>query len=199
MKQELDLSFIQENYRRLSDSEIIEIATVDGKGLAPAAQQVLQEELMRRNLNPDLKGAVAAQNTELSVEQIDAYCERIQNLECPQCRSSSSSLNGIVSAQVMSFIVITNYQKKLSIACESCLRKNLNSSLTTSLILGWWGLPWGIIRTIQAITINLKAKKSIQTDAPTDSLRAFVSMNVGLIELHKEDPAILQRIISPSS
>ncbi len=71
-----------------------------------------------------------------------------------------------------------------------------NNALTTSLALGWWGIPWGIIRTIQAINQNLKSKKTNDSIEPNDYLRNFVLTKVGQFETYRNDKEKLQRIIS---
>jgi len=67
--------------------------------------------------------------------------------------------------------------------------------LIKTAILGWWGIPWGIIRTIQAINLNIKNKRSNHADGPNDYLRNFVLSRVGQIEAFKDNPNKLAEII----
>lgn len=63
------------------------------------------------------------------------------------CKSTEEKLNATATASVNSFIIITNYEKDLRIACPICLNKANNKAMLKAALLGWWGFPWGIIRT----------------------------------------------------
>ena len=69
-------------------------------------------------------------------------------------------------------------------------------ALIKTVILGWWGFPWGIIRTIQAIGINTKNKNTNDQQEPNDFLRSFVISNIGQIEAYKNDKEKLLALIS---
>jgi hypothetical protein len=103
-----------------------------------------------------------------------------------------------MSTNVMSFILITHRKKKFIIAYPDCLDKANNDALTKTALLGWWGLPWGIIRTIQALISNSKMKKQNRLSDANKLLLAFVEKRVGLIEINKNSPEYLQLMIQPS-
>ena len=46
---------------------------------------------------------------------------------------------------------------------ESAAKKGLSFTLLT-LILGWWGIPWGPIFTIAAVTTNVMGGKDVTQD-----------------------------------
>jgi hypothetical protein len=54
-------------------------------------------------------------------------------------------------------------------AGESAALKGIGYTLLT-LILGWWGFPWGPIYTIEALVTNLSGGKDVTTEI-VDSLR----------------------------
>src|ERR1700712_4394880 len=116
MSSGIDIQFVRQNYQKMSDEEIIRIATNDAIGLTPEAQEVVLEEIKKRNLNSEIGNAVQAQNKSYTIEEIDEYCELIRNLNCPVCGSSSSKLNGTMTSEVMSFVLFTQYSRKLKIA-----------------------------------------------------------------------------------
>ena len=45
-------------------------------------------------------------------------------------------------------------------AGESAVGKGLEYTLLT-LLLGWWGIPWGLIYTIEALATNLSGGKDV--------------------------------------
>jgi hypothetical protein len=96
----------------------------------------------------------------------------------------------------VSIILFTQANKKLRIACPGCLTKANNNALVKTVALGWWGLPWGPIRTIQAIAQNVKSKKSIHSNTPNDYLRSYTLSKIGELETYKSNKDKLQQIIS---
>ncbi len=72
----------------------------------------------------------------------------------------------IMYEYVISLLVIT-FKRNSNIyfvkADESAVIKGLPFTLL-SLFLGWWGIPWGIIYTIQVIYTNLRGGKDVTAD-----------------------------------
>jgi hypothetical protein len=64
-------------------------------------------------------------------------------------------------------IVVLTFRRGSSIhfvkAGESAVSKSLPFVLL-SLILGWWGIPWGPIHTIGSVVTNLQGGKDVTTD-----------------------------------
>jgi hypothetical protein len=175
---------------------LVRVLTQNSVGLTPEAIEVVKEELSKRNIDSSVARAVDAQNKQYTLEEIDTYCSLIQNLPCPITGSTDEKLNATLTAEVMSFIFFTNYNKKIIIGSPTALDKANKNALLKTAILGWWGIPWGIIRTIQAINLNIKNKRSNRADGPNDYLRSFVLGRVGQIEAFKDNPHKLSEIIN---
>jgi len=77
---------------------------------------------------------------------------------CPVCGNKSDRLNGTVTGEVYSFLVLTLSRKRLVIGCVSCLDKANDRALTKTALLGWWGIPWGPLFTIATIINNSSLK-----------------------------------------
>src|SRR5258706_3214524 len=182
----IDIQFVRETYQRLTDNELIQIATQDAAGLTPEAQEIIKEEIKRRKLDANIVAGVQAQNKTYTIEEVDEYCEIIRKLNCPICGTSISKLNATMTGEVISFIFFTHYNKKIKIACPECLDKANYKALTKSVILGWWGIPHGIIKTIQAITLNTKSKKNNHLDTPNNYLRSFTLSKIRELETYKD-------------
>lgn len=195
MAQGLDLEFVRDNYQRMSDDDLVRIATEDAAGLTPEAREIIKEEIEKRNLNRNIIKGVQAQNKELTGKEIDAYCKIVRNLDCPSCGTIHSKLNGTMTGEVISFILFTQYRKKIIVACPACLAKANNKALIMSATLGWWGIPWGVIRTVQSISQNLKSKKAIHLDSPNTYLTSFVLSHIGQLETYRNDRQKLQEAI----
>jgi hypothetical protein len=197
MNDGIDIQFVRENYQRMSDDELVRVATQDAAGLTAEAQEIVKDEIEKRGLDRNIINGVQAQNKAYTIEEIDQYCEIVRDLDCPSCGSSASKLNGTLISEVMSFIVFTQCTKKLKIACPDCLDKANSKALTKTVALGWWGIPWGIVRTVQAIEQNIKSKKTNHFAESNNFLKSFVLAKVGQFETYKDNPEKLQEIISP--
>jgi hypothetical protein len=196
MSSGIDIQFVRETYQKMSDQDLIRVLTQDAADLTPEAQEVVKDEIKKRNLDPNIARGIDAQQKSYTVQEIDNYCEIIRNLPCPATGSTIDKLNATMIAEVMSFIIFTQYKKKIVIGSPNVLDKANNSALLKSVLLGWWGFPWGIIRTIQAIRVNIKNKKTNKLDTPNDYLRSYVLSKIGEIETYKDDKEKLQQIIS---
>jgi len=192
----MDLDFIRDSYRKMSDDELIRIATTDASGLTSQAQEIIKEEVAKRKLDTNILKGVEAQNKSYSIDEIDKYCNIVQNLSCPICKTNSEKLNATMTSEVVSLIIFSTKSKKIKVGCPSCLDKANNSALTKSVLLGWWGIPWGFFWTIKAINDNLKSKKTNHIDTPNEYLRGFTVSKIGQLETYKYDTMKLQEIIT---
>jgi hypothetical protein len=68
----LDQEFVRDYYKRMSDQEVIYILTRNSTGLTVEAQEIVKEEIIRRNLHPDLLNVVGQQK-ETDNHQPKAY------------------------------------------------------------------------------------------------------------------------------
>ena len=186
---------LKENYRRFSDEKLMRIASEDATKLRPEALALLKEELSTRGLAATAEKTIAAQLRVASEADIAAYCALIQAQPCPVCHSAAQPLNATMTSKVMSFLVLTTWKKQLAIACPTCLDKLNREASTTSALLGWWGIPWGIIRTIQALRANEKMAKTNHAPYPNDLLKAFVVGNIGRIEAVRDNAPDLQALL----
>ena len=186
---------LKENYRRLPDSKLLRIASESATKLRPEALELLKEELRTRGLAETAEKAIEVQFKVVSEADIAEYCALLQALPCPVCRSTAQPLNATLTSKVMSFLVLTTWKKQLAIACPTCLDKLNRDASTSSALLGWWGFPWGVIRTVQALIANGKMLKNNHAPHPNDLLKSFVAGNVGRIETVRNSPADLQALI----
>ncbi|MCF3110924.1 hypothetical protein LL912_19215 [Niabella sp. CC-SYL272] len=199
MSKGLDTEQVQEYYQHLDNDELMRIALHDAAGLTPEAQQIVQQELEKRKLGTAAADAVQAQNKQHSLEEIDAYCNLVRRLHCPEWGSTATPLNAGFISSTISILVVTIQNRKLKIACPDCLDKANGKAITITLLLGWWGFPWGPIRTIQSLGHNNKSKTTNHEEGPNDYLRSFVVANIGAFEMYKNDKTILQELIAVES
>jgi hypothetical protein len=187
-----DIEQLKTTYKNLSDDKLTRLAITEAASLRPEALDLLKAEIKSRGLDEGIMNGVNVQLTTPESLAIDSYISLIRNQPCPVCSSTAQPLNAIVIGSVKSFIILTHYKKKLMIACPSCLQQANQRATSSTALMGWWGLPWGIIRTSQALFRNMKANKVIRTDEPSDKLISFVKTNVGVIESVRKNNHSLQ-------
>ena len=192
----IDIKYVEEAYRRMTNDELIRIATQDASGLTPEAMEVVKAEIKKRGLDENISKGVEAQNKAYTVEEVDTYCDLVSKLSCPYCGGTAERLNATMTGEVMSFIFFTQYNKKLKVACPHCLDKANNNALTKTVLLGWWGIPWGIIKTVQSISLNLKSKKTNHLHDHNDYLRSFALNTIGELETYKDNKEMLKQIVA---
>lgn len=90
---------------------------------------------------------------------------------------------------------MTTVRTEPFIACPQCLDKKNNIALITSALLGWWGIPWGILRTPTYLYRNIKAKSHNHMDSPNETLLSFTLSNIGEIETYGDDKSKMNKLI----
>lgn len=191
-----DLNDIAKHYAKMSDSDIIRISTQEAKGLRPEVFEIIENEISKRNLNPDIMKGAVAQTKKYTLKELEVYAEKLRILSCPICNQKTEKLNGTISFTVKSFVFISTFGRKPIIACPNCLDNENQKSINSTLLLGWWGIPWGILKTPMYIYKNINIKKHNHDKKPNDTLIAFTLQNIGEIETYSEDPEKLKRIIA---
>ncbi|MGN8072744.1 hypothetical protein [Mucilaginibacter sp. 22184] len=183
-------------YKNLPADKLIRLAVTDAAGLRPEALELLKAEIKGRGLDDGILRGIDVQLNHIDDSQLNNYLALVRNQACPTCGDQSQQLNAVLSTTVISAIIFTHYKKAFSIGCPTCLKRaNQKATLKTAL-LGWWGLPWGIIRTPQALISNTKTNKRINTGEPTPILVDFIKNNIGIIESIKNNDQSLQVMLT---
>lgn len=171
----------QSQYRDLSNDEIEWIALNKAATLRSEAVQALREEIGRRGLSRPVDGAIQAQTRRWTKGELDAFIERYRRRPCPRCGHQVELLNAVRAALARSFIILSAFEPKLVVGCPRCIRKEVERLSNLTMLLGWWGIPWGPINTMRALAINSKAKAAAGSMKPTAELHTYVASNIGEI------------------
>lgn len=190
-----DIEQLKTTYKNLSDDKLAQLALYEAAGLRPEALEILKAEMRERGFEQEISGIVNAQLLDTDSKEFDEYVLLIRRQPCPVCGSIQQPLNAAIIGTVTSFLVFTSYHKSLTIACPACLQRALQTGTSITRFLGWWGLPWGIIRSTQALISNGKAAKDIGVPEPTDTLVDFVKANAGVIESLRKNDLSIQKML----
>lgn len=191
----MGLREIEKNYERMSDSRLIEVITTDAQGIQSEVVSIIENEIKKRNLDPGLINCLIAQNEEHSIEDIYHYAELLRNCPCPICNNTWDELNGTIYHSIKSIIVTSITETRWIIACPDCLDKQNRKAIVSCSLLGWWGIPWGILKTPVYIYRNLKVKEENRISDPNGSLLSFTADNIVQIKAFENNPEKLKNII----
>ena len=179
----------------MSDSRLIEVITTNAQGIPPEVVSIIENEIKKRNLDPGLLNGLIAQNEQHSIEDIYHYAELLRNCPCPICNNTRDKLNGTIYHSIKSIIVMSITETRWIIACPDCLDKQNRKDIVSCSLLGWWGIPWGILKTPVYIYRNLKVKGENRVTDPNGSLLSFTADNIGQIKAFENNPEKLKNVI----
>lgn len=79
---------------------------------------------------------------------------------CSKCGRLDSTLSGSVFKYAVSGVFVTfRHVGSQGVFCAACRRKEaIKWSLMTG-VLGWWGIPWGPIFTVQILIQNARSSR----------------------------------------
>ena len=98
--------------------------------------------------------------------------------QCPNCQGPGP-VDVHTSYRVWSALVITSWQSRPRISCRSCGRRRQLGDAAFSLLLGWWGIPWGFIMTPVQIWRNVaRAFNSQGEHEPSKDLERATGMAI---------------------
>ena len=92
---------IRANYKKLTDSKIEDLAKNESRSLRREILSVLKDEIIERNLDPNLITWVDAENNLLTELEKKNLKEKIKHLPCPACfkkNGENGNLNGVKKA-----------------------------------------------------------------------------------------------------
>jgi hypothetical protein len=171
------------HYATLPDDRLMTLAANEAAQLTPEALAVLREEVHRRGLDKDLRDAISIQTRRVEPAELEELVQRFRRLPCPICGSRSGLLNAAKVATAHSVLVMTTYEAPLIVGCAQCIVAAASRANRTTAMFAWWGIPWGPIRGLEAMSVNAKAKSLAEMADATDELRGYVAANLGEVML----------------
>jgi hypothetical protein len=90
-----------------------------------------------------------------ATEHQEAVEEPPEPIVCSCCGKVTAQPRYAIFFEVKSFIFMTTRSAIQGIFCSTCAEKKTLKASAITWVLGWWGIPWGPIYSIQAIFTNL--------------------------------------------
>ena len=99
-------------------------------------------------------GAMVAASARVPDEVVRAQVAKLHAGPCPKC-NGAGPVDVHTSHRVISMLVATSWRSQPQVSCKGCGTKARVMDTLTSLVLGWWGFPWGVIMTPIQVVRNV--------------------------------------------
>ena len=98
--------------------------------------------------------------------------------DCPRC-GKTGPVDIHVHHSVWSALLLTSWGSHPTICCRSCGTKRKLGGILSSLFLGWWGIPWGLVITpIQIVRNFVGLFTGPKPDAPSSKLQNIIKADL---------------------
>jgi len=122
------------------------------------------------------KGVLLATSEQVPVNVIQQKACEIRQGNCPKC-GARGPIDVHVSYQVWSAVFLTSWKSRPHVCCRSCGIKSQLGDAAFSLLLGWWGFPWGLIFTpIQVVRNMVGLARGVDPSKPSAQLEKIVRL-----------------------
>lgn len=110
---------------------------------------------------------------------VDRQVEETFRGNCPKCRGLGP-IDVHKVHRVWSALVLTSWDSTPRVCCRACATKGQLGGTLFSLLLGWWGFPWGFILTPVQIGRNIVGMcTGPDSSRPSADLRKLVQVSLG--------------------
>jgi len=116
--------------------------------------------------------------------RVDEVAKQLRVSLCRSCHRQND-VEIFKSYLVYSVVILTSWREKPALSCRSCARKRQTKDLIASFLLGWWGIPFGLIVTPIIVVMNgLAMTRNPLNAPPSRALRDYARL-VAAHELSK--------------
>jgi len=130
-------------------------------------------------------GYVLKVSQQLPPHVLEQHVEEIYRGNCPKC-NGPGPVDVYKIHQVWSALVLTRWTSRPQVSCRHCATKGQIGGVLFSLVLGWWGFPWGLILTPVQIGRNIAGLCKGEPSQPTGELRKLAQVNLGLQAIQQQ-------------
>lgn len=99
-------------------------------------------------------GALAAAAASFSDQDVAHHVTMVHRGNCPRC-DGQGPVDVHTSHRVWSALLMTQWSSRPAVCCQRCGTKRKLGDAAFSLVLGWWGFPWGLVMTPVQLGRNL--------------------------------------------
>jgi len=132
------------------------------------------------------RGGLLALSRQIPEAAVQERVWKFHQGPCPKC-SRSGPVDVHVTHKVWSALYLTSWSSTPQASCRSCGMKSQLGGAFFSLVLGWWGFPWGLLVTPIQIGRNLLAiARPPEPSRPSAQLEKIVRMTMASQTLRQQ-------------
>ncbi len=115
---------------------------------------------------------------QLPEDLVQRYVASVHSGKCPKCQGEGP-VDVHTSHRVWSAFVVTTWDSRPQICCQSCGFKSKVADIVFCMLFGWWGFPWGLIATPIQVLRNLAgAFTAPNPDQPSEQLATLLRLEL---------------------
>ena len=88
-------------------------------------------------------------------EEVLELAETLHKGSCPKCKINTGEIDVFTHYRVLSAGFFTQWNNTPQLSCKACGNKSRIYSAFYYFVMGWWGIPWGLIMTPVQIIRNM--------------------------------------------
>jgi hypothetical protein len=124
------------------------------------------------------RGGLLALSRKLPEAAVQEQVWKAHQGPCPKCHGAGP-VDVHVSHKVWSALFLTSWSSTPQISCRSCGLKSQAVGAAFSLVLGWWGFPWGLLFTPIQIGRNIFGiMRPPEPSKPSSQFEKLMRMNI---------------------
>ena len=144
-------------------------------------------------------GRFLAVSEQLPQPQVQEQIWKVHQGRCPKC-GGSGPIDVHSSYRVWSAVFLTHWNSSLQVSCRSCGLKKQMADAAFSLVLGWWGFPWGLVITPMQVGRNIwSATRPPEPQKPSPKLEKVLRIAIARQALAASQPKAPDRQAVPAS
>jgi hypothetical protein len=125
------------------------------------------------------KGQMVMVASQIPEDVVKQHALQIHSGACPKCNQQQGPVEVHTVHTVWSALVTTSWSSKPQISCRPCGVKAQLIGTASSLVVGWWGFPWGLIMTPVQVARNIGGlMRHSESATPSDQLEQLVRLNL---------------------
>ena len=167
---------LTETYKNFNDQKIVKLAMNESKSLREDAIPILEDEIIRRNLDKKLLDWIKLERNFFRGAELQNLKNIIKLSECVECGTKKSHIKGFNIHHISA--LDTTFDANL-IICEKCGKKMRNKSYLTTLTFGWLSIR--SIFTVPFYFINELFSSFSREKMSEKIIDEFIFENTGLI------------------
>lgn len=115
-------------------------------------------------------------------DAIQQLVQKARNGTCPNCRQKRGPVDIHNSHTITSVLIISTWSTDKQVSCTPCARKKQLGAIVHCILLGWWGLPWGIFGTPIQVVRNIvcMVKSRNVAGKPSRAFEQFIRVDTAL-------------------